>query len=97
MYHRNKFCTKNEYSVVGHSRVDFTGLLDGVPVVLIEAKSPQVMKRAGDLLPDSKTKLKWQPNQSQALGMKILLKVSTQDFKRNTSFYNPYRLLCIWV
>lgn len=44
-------------------RVDFTGLVDNIPVVLIEAKSPSVMEAMGNSLPLHGFKLNWAPKQ----------------------------------
>ncbi|KAH9043887.1 hypothetical protein EDB85DRAFT_1855365 [Lactarius pseudohatsudake] len=42
---------------------DFTGLVDDIPVVLIEAKSPSAMEAVGNSLPLHGFKLNWAPKQ----------------------------------
>jgi hypothetical protein len=60
----------------GRSRVDYVSLLDQKNAALIEAKSPSVMKKAGELLPLSGILLTWVPGEVKALVPKILQKVS---------------------
>lgn len=59
----------------GSSKVDFVVLADDRFTVLVEAKSPSVMRKVGDLLPPRGFELKW--HQRQSLLPKILSKVST--------------------
>ena len=58
----------------GRSRVDYVSLLDQKNAALIEAKSPSVMKKAGELLPLSGILLTWVSG-FKALVPKILQKV----------------------
>ncbi|KAH9050748.1 hypothetical protein EDB84DRAFT_1258875 [Lactarius hengduanensis] len=59
------FHTMKEASAQGgdRSKVDYVGLVDDEPVILVEAKSPSIMKAVGDLLPPHGFKLKWLQNQ----------------------------------
>ena len=70
-----RFKTAKEQSVEGgSSKVDFHALVNGEPKALLEAKSPSVMKKAGELLPPRGIELKWDCRQS--LVSKILSQVS---------------------
>ncbi|KAH9065337.1 hypothetical protein EDB87DRAFT_1672682 [Lactarius vividus] len=51
--------------------VDYLGMADGRHIVLVEAKSPSVMKAVGDSLPIRAFKLNWAPGES--LISKVLL------------------------
>ena len=69
------FSTALEQSVEGgSSKVDYIALVNDESKALIEAKSPSVMKKVGELLPPHGIELKWDRNQS--LIPKILSKVS---------------------
>ncbi|KAH9180574.1 hypothetical protein EDB89DRAFT_2110658 [Lactarius sanguifluus] len=59
------FHTMKEASAQGgdRSKVDYVRLVDDEPAILVEAKSPSVMKAVGDLLPPHGFKLKWLQNQ----------------------------------
>lgn len=71
-----EFATTKEDSVVdGTSKVDYVALVDNEPRALCEAKSPWVMKRAGEYLPPHGIELNWVKGQS--LVPKILAEVST--------------------
>jgi hypothetical protein len=61
----------------GSSKVDYVALVGGEERALIEAKSPSVMRRLGELLPDLGFTLTWQNNSSESLEQKILTNVST--------------------
>jgi hypothetical protein len=66
---------KREHVVEGgNSKVDYLSLVDEKEVALIEAKSPSVMKKAGELLPQHGIRLTWVPGQS--LLPRLLSKVS---------------------
>lgn len=81
----HRFRTKNEKQVEkGGSKVDYVGLVGDKPVVLIEAKSPTVMKRMADSLPEGVLRLKW--GREQLLVPKVLQKVSTRVLGCNTDF-----------
>ncbi|KAF8227898.1 hypothetical protein L208DRAFT_1067652, partial [Tricholoma matsutake] len=58
----------------GSSKVDYDALVNGEPKALLEAKSPSVMKKVGELLPPRGIELKWVSRQS--LVPKILSKGS---------------------
>ena len=58
----------------GSSKIDFVALVNGESKGLVEAKSPSVMKKVGELLPPHGIELKW--DRGQSLVPKILLKVS---------------------
>ena len=58
----------------GSSKVDYEALVNDIKRVLLEAKSPSVMKIAGELLPSRGIELKWVCGQS--LVPKLLSKVS---------------------
>ena len=69
-----RFKTTKEHSVEGgSSAVDYDALVNDESKVLLEAKSPSVMKKAGELLPPRGIELKWVCGQS--LVPKILSKV----------------------
>ena len=61
-----KFRTRNDEESVegGSSKVDYSLLVDNKHGALIEAKSPSVMKKVGELLPSWGIELNWLPNQS---------------------------------
>ena len=70
-----RFKTVKEKSVEGgSSKVDYEALVNDILRVLLEAKSPSVMKIAGELLPPHGIELKWVCDQS--LVPKLLSKVS---------------------
>lgn len=74
----------SEQSVKGcRSRVDYIALVDKEPKALVEAKSPSVMKKAGELLPPHGIELKWDHN--PGLIPKILSKASALLSVRTTS------------
>ena len=69
------FQTAKEHSVEGgSSQVDYNALVNDESMVLVEARSPSVMKKVGELLPPHGIELKWVCGQS--LVPKILSKVS---------------------
>ena len=69
-----RFTAASEVTVEGgSSKVDFEALVNGIMRVLLEAKSPSVMKKAGELLPPRGIELKWVCGQS--LVPKILSEV----------------------
>lgn len=68
----------------GHSKVDYLGSLGEKPVVLVEAKSPTVMMRMGELLPTHGISLKWVTE--EPLVPRVFQKVGTRVFKCNTNF-----------
>jgi hypothetical protein len=72
-------------------------MLGQKPVVLVEAKSPSVMKRMGESLPAHGIKLNWEANETLAL--KNVQKVSTRILKCNANFdiHGTYRPLFIWA
>jgi hypothetical protein len=74
-YNRYSFETAVEQSVPGaRSKVDYVAVVDDIVRALCDAKSPSVMKRAGELLPRRGIKLKWVTGQT--LIPKLLSKVS---------------------
>ena len=59
-YDRSKFKTLPEQKAeVAKSIVDFHVLVDGKLVALVEAKSPNVMNKLGELLPQNAFKIRW--------------------------------------
>ena len=69
------FNTAKEQSVEGgSSKVDYIAIVNDESEALLEAKSPSVMKKVGELLPPRGIELKWVC--SQSLVPKILSKVS---------------------
>jgi len=88
-YNRCRFRAIKENAVAGGtSRVDYVVLVDNHEMVLVEAKSPSVMKKVGELLPTRGFELTWVSRRS--LVPKILTKVSVLfPFSCNTSF-NKY-------
>src|SRR6266702_3283296 len=84
IYGRYRFHTTEEHVEPGtSSEVDYLGLVGDKRVVLLEAKSPSVMKMVGDSLPTDAFTLEWARNQS--LVPKVLLKVSTRVPRCNTN------------
>jgi hypothetical protein len=74
-YDQSHFETAKEQSVEGgSSKVDYDVLVNDELKALLEAKSPSVMKKVGELLPPRGIELKWVCRQS--LVPKILSKVS---------------------
>jgi hypothetical protein len=75
-YEQSRFRTTQEHLAErGGSKVDYVVLVDREPKGLVEAKSPSVMKKVGDLLPSHGIELRWV--RGQPLVAKILAKVST--------------------
>jgi hypothetical protein len=75
-YDRERFKTVVEHvAEKGSSKVDYFALVNDNPVVLCEAKSPQVMTNVCKHLPQRGIELKWV--QGEALVPKILANVST--------------------
>jgi hypothetical protein len=71
-----RFKTVKEDSVEGgSSKIDYLALVDNEGKALCKAKSPSVMKKAGELLPPRGIELTWR--RGQPLVPKILSKVST--------------------
>ncbi|KAH9042052.1 hypothetical protein EDB85DRAFT_1856993 [Lactarius pseudohatsudake] len=70
-YGRHRFTNTREHVERGLSKVDYLGMIDGKRIVLVEPKSPSVMKAVGDSLPTHAFKLNWAPGES--LISKILL------------------------
>ena len=94
------FHITDEHVAQGRSKVDFMGSIGEANVVLIEAKSPSVMKTVCDSLPLRGFKLNLAnlaPN--QPLVHKIFCEVSRHSLCRNTYFDSlcNYRLLSISV
>ncbi|KAH9004927.1 hypothetical protein EDB86DRAFT_2796383 [Lactarius hatsudake] len=74
-YGRHEFYVTEEHTEQGLSRVDHLVTVDDKRAVLIEAKSPSVMRAVYDSpLPTHAFKLNWRPNQS--LVLKVLLKAA---------------------
>ena len=74
--------TAKEQSVDGvSSKVDYDVLVNDESKVLLEAKSPSVMKKVGELLPPRGIELKWDCGQS--LVPKILSKTSAMFLIRH--------------
>jgi hypothetical protein len=74
-YNRYSFEPTVEQSVPGAgSKVDYVAVVDDMARALCDAKSPSVMKRAGELLPRRGIELKWVGGQT--LIPKLLSKVS---------------------
>jgi hypothetical protein len=74
-YNQYRFETTFEHSVQGaRSKVDYLAVVDGEARALCDAKSPSVMKKAGELLPRRGIELKWVTGQT--LLPKLLSKVS---------------------
>jgi hypothetical protein len=64
-YDRCKFKALSEQKVaVAKSAVDFYALINGEPVALVEAKSPRVMDKLGELLPRNGFEMRWTPGSS---------------------------------
>ncbi|KAH9179320.1 kinase-like domain-containing protein [Lactarius sanguifluus] len=70
-YGRHRFTNTREHVERGLSKVDYLGMIDGKRIVLVEPKSPSVMKAVGDSLPTHAFKLNWAPGES--LISKVLL------------------------
>jgi hypothetical protein len=84
LYDGYRFILAEEHQVDGaRSKVDYRGSI-GEGSVLVEAKSPSVMKVLGESLPLHGFQLKWAPN--QPLSPKILQKVSMRVLRYNTYF-----------
>ena len=78
IYRRDyRLLISDEHVAQGQSagKVDFMGSIDEESVILIEAKSPSVMKKVCDQLPVHGLELKWGPN--QPFISKIFHEVST--------------------
>jgi hypothetical protein len=59
-YHRCKFdILPKQKGEVGKSIVDFHALVDGKLVALVEAKSPTMMIKLGELLPQNAFEIRW--------------------------------------
>ena len=59
-YRQCKFSVRPEQKAeVGKSIVDFHALVDGKLVALVEAKSPTMMIKLGELLPQNAFKIRW--------------------------------------
>ncbi|KAH9014661.1 hypothetical protein EDB85DRAFT_2097786 [Lactarius pseudohatsudake] len=63
-----------EHVEQGLSKVDYLGMVDDKRVVLVEAKSPSVMKAVGSSLPEDTVELDWAPGGD--LVSKVLLKTA---------------------
>lgn len=75
-YDQSRFkATRKHLADTGGSKVDYIVLVNGEPNVLVDAKSPSVMKKVGELLPSHGIELRWV--RRQPLVAKILAKVST--------------------
>jgi hypothetical protein len=96
-YGRYDFQTTRESAAEnGSSKVDYVLLVDGVKNVLVEAESPSVTEKVGELLPPHGIKLMWVRGQS--LVPKILAKASMPfPVSSNSSFDDVHRPPCIWV
>ena len=93
-YNNYEMDIAREHSVEGgSSKVDYVVVADGEDRVLVEAKSPAVMKKLDEDLPAHGIKLKWLHNQS--IAPKILQKVSRQILNYNTNLKRLNRLPCI--
>ncbi|KAH9175244.1 hypothetical protein EDB89DRAFT_347330 [Lactarius sanguifluus] len=68
-----RFVNTVEHVELGLSKVDYLGTVDDKRVVLVEAKSPSVMKAVGDSLPEHTVELDWTP--SGDLVSRVLLKM----------------------
>ena len=78
MYGRHRFDADLESSVEGGaSKVDYVLLVEDDKTVLCEAKSPSVMHKVGELLPERGIELKW--FRGQSLIPKIFASVSTRS------------------
>ncbi|KAH9048980.1 hypothetical protein EDB84DRAFT_1585806 [Lactarius hengduanensis] len=73
-YGRYRFGNTREHVERGLSRVNYLGMVDDKRVVLVEAKSPSVMKAVGDSLPEHTIKLNWTPGGD--LVSRVLLKAA---------------------
>src|SRR5258708_8884023 len=64
-YDQCKFKALPEQKVaIAKSAVDFHALINGEPVALVEAKSPRVMDKLGELLPRKGFEMRWMPGSS---------------------------------
>ncbi|KAH8976702.1 hypothetical protein EDB92DRAFT_1810674 [Lactarius akahatsu] len=68
------FTNTVEHVERGLSKVDYLGMVDDKRVVLVEAKSPSVMKAVGDSLPEHTVELNWTPGGD--LVSRVLLKAA---------------------
>jgi hypothetical protein len=76
VYGTHRFKTSKEASVEGgRSKVDYVALVDNEDKLLCEARSPSVMKKFGELLPERGFELEWIP--SSSVVRRILGKAST--------------------
>jgi hypothetical protein len=95
VFDRSEFGTVEE-QVVGGSKVDYVGLVDGEPKALCETKSPSAVKKVSISLPPRGIELKWV--RRQTLVPKILTKVSTLfPVGYNIGLGGMCRPHCIWV
>ena len=75
-YDQSRFkATRDHLAETGGCQVDYIVLVNGEPKVLVEAESPSVMKKVGELLPSHGIKLRCVHH--EPLVEKILAKVST--------------------
>ena len=80
----------------GRSKVDYVALVDDEPKALCEAKSPSVMKKVGELLPQRGIQLTWVSGLS--LVPKLLSKVNGLLLSATTLFIRAmYRPHCTWA
>ena len=68
----------------GLSKANYVGMLGEKPVVLVEAKSPTVMKVMGESLPPHGISLKWLAGET--LVPRIFQKMGTRVFKTQHQF-----------
>lgn len=81
-----------EHFATEDSDYSYVGNLGGKTVILIEAKSPSIMKKMSESLPvHRRIKLNW--GTDEPLTSRILQKVSTHVFKHNTNLDNQYNCI----